>query len=295
MSAPASTTPLVTPELSPTLEAEAEPEPAPIKEPEYPPQIKPYDYKAKGIDNDGEVICKIYAKLPGYVIYRTKNAIRIDIHDEHPKTKSYTDNHFKIGVELARIYSWLPENLSLSEPINKQIARAMATNARGAYDDAIKMLSHAEERAIKLKTIRGRLQYTGSAFTLVLITFAIASLHSHDSTYPLYNIALFGSLGGVLSIAIGFSSLDIDIDANWLTNCLIGASRIIISIVAAVFSYFAIKSEIAFSFVGKIPEDAGFYMIAMVAGFIEMLIPNIMSNLATNDLSKKDPSPAQSE
>jgi len=246
--------------------------------------LKPYDYKIENVDNDGCAVKKIYAKSPEYVIYRTDSAIRIDMDDDSPKLKEYSSNHYKIGVDLARIYSWLPENLSWSEPINKQIARAMTTNVAGNYEDAKKMLSHAEDRIIKLKTIHGRLQYTLSAFTLVLLVFVISRFLSSSESSIFANVMLCGALGGVLSIAIGFRTLNVDVDSNWQTNCLIGGSRIVIAITASLFSYFAIKSDIAFSFVNKIDSNYGIYMIAMVSGFVEMLIPNIMNNLAKDNL-----------
>ena len=89
-----------------------------------------------------------------------------------------------------------------------------------------------------------------------------------------------------MSISLGFSRLEIDLDATNQTNRLIGCSRVIIAISAAIFSYFAIKSEIAFTFIAKSPEHYGLYMIAMMSGFIERLIPNMMNNLAKNDEPK---------
>jgi hypothetical protein len=252
-----------------------------------PKQKKPYDYKIDGLDNNGEKINKIYSKLPAFVVYRTENAIRIDIDDDHKDCESLKQKHMAIGVDLGRIYSWLPEKLGDSEPINKQIARAMTTNVIGNHDDAKTLLKHAEERIIKKKTITGRLQYTSSAFFLVFILAFVVSAFTYwlgsGKVDVLYYIALCGSLGGLLSISIGFSTLEIDIDATQITNYLIGCSRILIAITAAIFSYFAIKSEIAFTFIGRSPENYGLYMIAMISGFIEMLIPNIMSNLAKND------------
>lgn len=248
-------------------------------------QLKPYDFKIGCTDNDGSEVQIIYAKTKDFVIYRTERAIRIDINDNSSELNTYQENHFKIGVDLARIYSWLPENLLRSEPINKQIARAMATNVAGNYDDAKAMLKHAEERITKLRTIEGRLQYTLSAILLVLVAFFISiALSGYDSAI-FSNVVLCGALGGVLSIAVGFSNLHIDIDANWQTNSLIGGSRIMIAITASLFSYFAIKSDIAFSFVSTIESNYGFYMVAMVAGFAEMLVPNIMNNLAKENSS----------
>lgn len=246
-------------------------------------QLKPYDYKIGGIDNDGVEIKKIYAKAMDYVIYRTDTSIRIDMDDDSPKLGDYASNHYKIGVDLARIYSWLPENLSWSESINKQIARAMATNVAGNNDDAKTMLKHAEERIVKLKTLQGRLQYTISSFLIVVLVFAVSVLiyPSESEIFP--KVMLCGALGGVLSIAVGFNKLNIDIDANWQTNSLIGGSRILIAITASLFSYLAIKSDIAFSFINKVESNYGIFLIAMVAGFAEMLVPNIMNNLARDN------------
>ncbi|MBC3455985.1 hypothetical protein [Pseudomonas mosselii] len=254
-------------------------------------QKKPYDYVVNQKDNDGENIEKIYSKLPEFVVYRTKNAIRIDIDDDHEDAKKIMSLHMGISVDLGRIYSWLPEQLIDSEPVNKQIARAMTANACGHHEKAQQLLKHAEERILKTKTLKGRLEYTVSALKLVMVIVAlllsvIYYIESEDVKTFLY-VILCGSLGGLLSTSIGFSTLEIDLDADGKTNTLIGQSRILIAITAAVFSYFAIKSEIAFTFIAKSPEHYGIYMIAMMSGFIERLIPNMMNNLAKSDKAAK--------
>lgn len=250
-------------------------------------QIKPYDYVAGIEDNDKEKVIKIYSKALSYIVYRTDRAIRIDIDDEHKDAKGIGERHYLLSVNLARIYSWLPEDLSKTESINRLVARAITANAAGFPEDAKKILAQAEDRLVKLKTIQGRLQYTLSALTLVLFVFLISLYNGLSSAPILFNIVLLGSLGGVLSIALGFSSLEIDLDASGEVNCLIGSSRILIAIAASIFSYFAIQADVAFSFVAKAPENSGFYMIAMVAGFAEMLVPNIMSNLVKDGGEKQ--------
>ncbi|QOJ23538.1 MAG: hypothetical protein HRU78_07665 [Gammaproteobacteria bacterium] len=75
-------------------------------------RLKPYDFKLDEKDNDGATIRKIYTKHPEYVIYRTDSAIRVDMDDDSKKVNLYSENHYKIGIDLGRIYSWLPENLS---------------------------------------------------------------------------------------------------------------------------------------------------------------------------------------
>jgi hypothetical protein len=243
-------------------------------------RLKPYDYRLGELDNDGKKVAKIYAKAPGYVIYRTDNAIRIDMDDDHPKLGDYETNHYKIGVQLARMYSLLPENLSSTESINRLVGRALTLNVAGNCDDAKDVLRHAESRLVKLKTIQGRLQYTASAFCLSIVIFGISLLKCLEDSQIFVQVMVCGALGGMLSIVIGYRSLSIDVDADLTTNCLIGVSRIIIAVIASLFIYFSIKSNIIFSFVNEQSDHYGVFMFAMVAGFVEMLVPNIMNNLA---------------
>jgi len=129
---------------------------------------------------------------------------------------------------------------------------------------------------------------TGAIFIAMVILSATYTEYNLLPKYYFYSkIAFCGALGGILSIALGFPKLEIDIDANYTTNCLIGSSRIVISIAAAFFSYFAIKSGIAFSFLTNNGQEAGLYVAAMISGFSEMLIPNIMTNLSSHAEKEK--------
>jgi hypothetical protein len=251
-------------------------------------QLKPYDYKLDGLDNDGKKIVKIYAKALGYVVYRTDKSIRLDIDDDHPKLEEYADNHYKLGIQLAKMYSLLPEDLSSTESINRLVARAMAMNVAGHCDDAKIVLKHAEKRLVKLKTIKGRLQYTESAFFLAVLIYIISILPCFADYKLFLQVVVCGALGGVLSIVIGYRSLNIDIDADPTTNRLIGMSRIIIAAIASIFIYFAIKSKMIFAFIDEQPDYYGLYTFAMVAGFIEMFVPNIMNNLAKDTKISQD-------
>lgn len=242
--------------------------------------LKPYEYKIGGRDNDGKEVHKIYTKAQGYVIYRTDNAIRIDLDDDDPNLAAYSANHYKIGVQLARLYSLLPEELCSTESINRLVGRAITLNIAGCHEDARMVLRHAESRLVKLKTIQGRLQYTASAFLFALFIFAGSLLKDFGKNQIIAQVMVCGALGGLLSIVVGYRKLNIDVDAGRTTNCLIGLSRIVIAIIASVFVFFAIKANVIFSFVNAQPESHGIFMLAMVAGFVEMLVPNIMNNLA---------------
>lgn len=243
-------------------------------------RMKPYDFLIGKGDNDHVNIEKIYASSKDFVVYRTKFAIRIDLDDDSPKLDLLAERHYKIGMQLARIYSWLPQDLSNTENLNRLISRAITMNLAGCHDEAKKVLAHAEERLVKLMQIQGRLTYTFSAFACVLFVLLGVVFAQNFTSELLPKIILCGAIGGFLSIAIGYERLRIDIDANKTTNILIGFSRIIIAVIASIFLYFAVQSEIAFSFVRGINNNNGYYLVGIIAGFAEMLVPNIVNNLA---------------
>jgi hypothetical protein len=256
--------------------------------------IQPLDFKLGEADNTGEVIERIYEMCPDFVVYRTSKSVRIYFDDERNNVESFVSNHSKVSVELAKIYSLLPDRITRIESINRLIARALSTNAAGDHEEAKVMLSHAGARILKLRIISGRLQYTFSSFGVASLTFVVmlllnyfqSSFNSWGTDVSVFsNIAFCGALGGIISVSLGFSKLEVDIDADYVTNCLIGSSRIVISIAAAIFSYFALKSGVAFSFLADGDKPLGIYVVAMIAGFSEMLIPNIMTNLSSQSES----------
>ncbi len=262
------------------------------------PQLRPYDYKIGMLDNDDVKVEKIYAKFQGYVVYRTRNAIRVDFLDSDVDSKKHINNHLKIGVQLAGLYSLLPENLRQTESINRLVARAMVLNISGSYHDSLIVLQQAESRLVKLRIVNGRLQYTASAFCLVsLIGIPYATLKictklialnkhigfcSFAPDLQILEVMFLGAIGGLLSITVSYGNLKIDVDANTTTNFLIGASRIVIAVIAAIFIYLAIKANLIFSFVNDRKDSFGFLAFAMVAGFVEMLVPKIMNNLGND-------------
>jgi hypothetical protein len=255
------------------------------------PSIKPDDFRVGRSDNAGETIVRIYYKTRNTVVYRTKKSIHLDVDEDFEGSGQLLANHANIYPELARVYSLLPENLTWVEAINRQIARSIAQNLKGHTVEAKQMLQHAEERIRRLKVINGRLQYAISSLAVavaavvgLIVSSALAKANAETFTteiIPYWHIAGFAAMGGFLSVALGFRNLDIDVDANWFTNCLVGASRILIAILAAVFAFLLVRSGVVLNILSHTDKSSeyGWYALAMAAGFSERLVPNIMDNL----------------
>jgi hypothetical protein len=316
------------------------------------PQTLPDDFRIGGKDNAGENIIDIYLKNKNFVVYRTKQRIQVDINNEVDKEdKVYWFQHQKISVKLARIDARLPRDLSKSEPLNQQIARAIAVNLSGVKRNnlieteniANDLLKEVQKQLKHEQTTQGRITYFLSSLilpifftTLLLLALSWEKINFlsrtiffcglvviyialfvsnifdvfffnlfnifitmvfcilcvmfayfiHDNNiYIMYlKVMLFGALGGVFSVATTYSSLDIDIDAPRYMNILIGVSRVVISTLGAIFVYFHSLSNVQ-------PTNANntylIYLLVMLAGFSEKLVPNIIQNLS-GDESKKD-------
>jgi hypothetical protein len=272
--------------------------------------IKPDEFRVNGVDNAGEKVLRIYYKNQRYVIYRTQEVVHVDIDDDCEDVISLVAKHAEILLELTQVDAILPARINGIEGINRQIARSITQNFEGSQLHAKANLTDALERVRRLRLVRGRLQYVFSslAATIMVVAAVFASklliyegqswVSAQSALYM--RIAACGAMGGFLSIALGFRGLEIETDANWLTNCLVGGSRILIAVMAGVFSFFVIRSGIALQVLTNRNESGpyGLYALAMIAGFSERLVPNLMENLGrqssphANTADKGDGPPA---
>jgi len=255
--------------------------------------VKPSQFEVDGLDSSGEKVEKIYSQLPDYVVYRTKSGIYIEVDHDLEDYRKYYNLNARILRFTSQVTTLLPAELNTCEEMCSQVARAVVTNLRGRTKEAIAMLHEADYRIRRRKVIRGRLQYSASSLALVTVVLLLGYLNyllwpAARVGISYWDIVSCGALGGLLSVAIGYPRLAIDVDADSVTNCLIGASRILIAMVAAVFVFFLIKSGLALGPVEDIQGPFGVYTFAMVSGFSERFVPNLLDNLTSGSVDQAD-------
>lgn len=255
------------------------------------------EFKVGLKDRQGREIRRIYVSSPEYVVYRTEDGIRVYVNDDHiaPSDRHSTRRFDDIGIELGRIYSLQPERLREVEAINRNIARAITQCLQGHLDAAKNLLSDAEARLIRLRRLQGRFQYLSGAFGLFFcasLAYLIAFYRGTPAeVLEVFCVAMFGGIGGFLSVASGVWTLDVDLDASSQLNAAAGASRIAIAIMGAIVAWLAIKADFL---LGPFKQSSNaIYLAAVVAGFSEAFVPNIirrvsdqpekMRSLATQD------------
>ena len=256
---------------------------------------KPEEFKIGGLDLQGRKIEHVYVTGVEYVVYRTNQGIKVYIYDEllPDEERVLWKNFVKISNQLGRIYALQPEELSSVESINKTIARAITQSIEGHLADAVELLNNAESRLIRLRCLKGRLEYLISAgitvFTFIIMLSIIQFLSRYisipDELIMILKVTTCGALGGFLSVSINVWKLNIDLDANRILNAASGSSRIVIASVAAVFAFFAVKSELILGTLSK--TIYGIYIASMVAGFSEKFIPNIIRSISKDEREKE--------
>lgn len=246
------------------------------------------DFAVGECDSAGEKIEVIYQLRPDFAVYRTQGKIHLHVDDDNPNLDALLSRHQAIYMKLTRVYSLLPADLSDTERINSDVARAVAANLTDRQELAVETLEGAETRIKKYITLKGRLVYAYSCVLTLLAVVAIAMFVRwiDDSSLYMYGkIATCGALGGFLSVAYRLSKLDIDYDADGKMNALMGSSRILIASVASIFAYFLVQSGIAFKFFTA-GDDSGMYgvlAVAMAAGFSEGMVPGFIKSISNTE------------
>lgn len=247
----------------------------------------PKEFKEGGVDLQGAKIDHVYVTDINYVIYRTSEGIKYYIYDDYlpEEERIYWKRVVGIGPQLGRIYSLQPEELNSVESINRQIVRGVNQSLEGNNEEARSILQDAEDRLIRLRCLQGRLQYLFSAGLIAFIPITLVICHEifpycANNTQLLHflKIATCGALGGFFSVSLSVWNLKVDVDASRMLNFAAGGSRILIAIVAAIFTYFAIKSKLI---LGALDDESyGIFVAAIISGFSETFVPNIIRKVS---------------
>ncbi len=239
------------------------------------------------LDRQNRLIVEVYGTMKEWVVYRTiNNLVRIETADDHlkPEERLHLHNLNETAVETARIHALRPDSLRHSNiSILGQIARGQIQCLQGNFDQAKEMLADAESRLRRLRTIEGRFQYhiAGSIVVLLFVASLLLPFFFPDLRLTIHKILVCGSIGGLLSMSIGIGKLEIDPYADWRINALAGVSRIVIAVLASTFIYFAMQAGLIFSSFSESSPYA-IYALAIVAGFSETFVPNIIRNVETS-------------
>ncbi len=179
------------------------------------------------------------------------------------------------------------ENISQylhSKQDRRKISNAMTTALRdgleGRIDDAIETLKKIENRASKNAINKSKILVlmTSLSFIGVLLTIMLLTVGFDNARFV---APVWGMIGAALALWMPASRLDYLARYSFSQAFVDVLVRLIIGAIAGIVVVFLIESQILFGFVDV--EAGGLvYLVAMVVGWSERLLPELFSKLEDN-------------
>jgi hypothetical protein len=238
--------------------------------------------KVGEFDRFGQKVSRIFAATHNYVIYETDNTeLQTDGHDER-----YA-NDLAVQKLLASIAKY--NTLAVRKRFNCIYAHAIKMAIEGHSDVAQEELTAmvGQMQAFVLGTRQSQVAYAVGAVSVLSLSLALFGFSwlcipwLSSFGIQIWVAIVFAAMGGVMSVAIGSSKLNLDIAQEFYVNMGYGSLRIVIAIIAGVVSLFLIESGVVFAFLKESESSHyGFAIAAFLSGFSEMYVPNAMKKLA---------------
>jgi hypothetical protein len=236
----------------------------------------------------GETITKLFSSKAEVLIYEANNCAEITIYtDDIPIRKLCS----QISPKMAIINSFLKTKPQKERYID-QIGMAYAEVIEGNVKGAIGICDQVILRIEKNKKDLGKFKYLVSCLAVVFINVILCWIMDLEDLftdfYDRYLIMTYASIGGFLSIAKNLNKIEVDsYDFGWF-QVFYGALRIFLSMLSGLIMYILIKSELLFPKLLDGSETSEvFHILAILAGFSESLIPDLLKRIETNKLNSK--------
>lgn len=175
------------------------------------------------------------------------------------------------------------------EKLKKRVAyeKALAINEAllGNIGKSEEILHETIEKIKQSEVVRKKIVYIGTylAITTIMVvaTLILSTFEFEDESYLHFvKIAMFGSLGGFISLNVRLKKIEFEIFENIWHYFLVSLYKLAFAMVSSIISYFLIESDLILSAFKNGSENYIYleYMVATLAGFSESLLPNIFSS-----------------
>lgn len=268
-------------------------------------------YKVGGNDETGQKIHEILHASQYHVVYtaevlefkprsiwedlrqifwkeNTKLRVRWACGDEvEPETIAAFENSI---AEIRALRADLPGS---SRTADFNLARAVNLAMLGSSDLAEEAFEGEKRRSIKLRELHGRVRYLVAAALPVALLVSVSLWFARfgeplfaDRIKSLLYVTTAGALAGFFSIVVRIRKLEIDIDQSYRTHLFYGLVRVTVAGIASVSAYVLMKAGLLFGDIVRTGNSAEILSVALVAGFSEALVPNLLQRTASGEVEK---------
>ena len=293
------------------------------------------DLKEGAPDKRGKEVTDILWAVHDFKIYKTDKGISPQFSDDPALAETQRENYLSLGPELAdlnqqinlmkaglaRAVAWVTHLFGLPEDARhnyyeQETARGIAQALSGQPDKGRETLSDLINRISKrLSNVLRVLYFTICVVATVAITVGL-TIYTEQMSSPatetilglnMFDVsvaAVMGSLGALLSTAIGLRSLSIDPTATLTINITYAIQRMLVGVLGAVILHIALKSGLVNNLLGTTQNTVAegntagkLAFLSVLAGFSERLVPNLLDRSAErhskdgNRKEQKTPAP----
>ncbi len=234
-------------------------------------------------------ITRIYSTSSKVVLFETNKQGNISYEADADVDLSCLNSIRALDIEIQSILTTTSERRKFAP--HRAIAHRDCFN--GNTESGVKVLENLLITVKNYRKLKSRLCYMLSAILFVVINITLCALANtvwleslNKYIVLLYTISTFGSLGGLISILSKIPKLELDINGSNFLQVVDGFSRIFLSMVSSVIIFVLIKSDIVLGALNDIPNNDIFYAFAIISGFSEKFIPDIIKSIEKKKLEE---------
>ena len=250
------------------------------------------EYKPGDIIN-GHEIKSIFASANNYIVYSAKQS-RKAVSFFH---RGYPEDTFRPVAALLTQINGMRKRLSNCNRYNSNVAAAYVECLSRNPENAIQILETVKQQIERDFIHEAKIGYLKIFLGLILLNVSISLFFFYTKNYIQYDllreyftVATFGSFGGFLSTMYKINRLSFENEDNKSLLFFLSISRVILSMLSSVIIYILIKSNIILGILNKAENIYVYYIFAVVAGFSETFIPDILKKIErkTNEDDNKN-------
>jgi hypothetical protein len=259
------------------------------------------EIKDQGLDAAGVRIIEVYTKKPPHsAIYRTKQRVMVHYADDDAEAKQQAALLASLSQSRGEI-NGLIDGWRLSQKdqgrvggYERRVADALEVALQNDPANALKVLTDVKADINDERTSRARFEYLAAASLASLIVIVLVWVVTwsrpgmSDLAWMLWLSLAGGTVGAFFSIAIGIRGRTVLTDLHWRDNTADAVLRVVIGAIAAAILVSLVKLHVVNVMIGDATADGDVakdwlygLLVAVIAGFSERMIPDLLEKTAT--------------
>lgn len=227
----------------------------------------------------GEEITTLYAAKSDYLIYEGDNSGEITIATDSNEIMKLCSH---ISPRISIITEYLvnaKDKKKFVDHIGLAYTEVIEGNIETAEDICDKLINRIESYKNNIGKFYYLLSCLGMVVLVIIIGYFINLFKLINEVSACYFTMVYAAIGGFLSEAKDLKKIQIDSSDFGYFQFFYGISRILIAMFSGLIVYIVIKSKLIFPELEYQENNYVIYLFAVVAGFSETWIPNLLKKI----------------